>query len=100
LELTEKCKELNSTVYNMTQKYAANYRLLKISQEGVRLGYDDVYFGVDWCQRFGGSSWLYLQFVGLLCHKDKRGSRCVKHVVNYKIIRQDIPEGSDLNVEE
>jgi len=84
----------------MTQNYAANHRSLKISQDGVRLGYDDVYFGVVWCQRFGGSSRLNLQFVGLFCHKDKGGSRCVKHVVNYKIIRQDIPEGSDLNVED
>jgi len=91
---------LNSTIYNTTQNYAANYRSLKISQDGVRLEYHNVCFGKDWCQNFGGSCWLHLQFVGLFCYKNKGGSRYVKHVINYKIIRQNIPEGSDLNVEE
>jgi len=98
LELTEKCREWNSTIYNKTQKYVENYRSLKISQGGFRLGYDDVYFCIDWYQRFGGSCWFHLQFVGLFFHKNKGGSRCVKDVVNYKIINQNIPEGSDLNV--
>jgi len=99
LELTEKCRELNSTIYNTTQKYAENYRLLKIFQDGFRLGYDDVYFDIDWCQRFGGSCWLHIQFVVPFCHNNG-GRMCVKHVLNYKIIRQDILEGSDFNVEE
>jgi hypothetical protein len=71
MELTEKCRELNSTVYKTTQKYVANCKSLKIYQNGIRLGYDDVYFGIDWCQRFGGSCWLHLQFFGLSAIKIK-----------------------------